>query len=294
MTTQAVEKAQPKPIDRLKAMLGADSVKRQFENALKENSGAFVASIIDLYNSDSYLQQCEPAAVIGECLKAATLDLPINKQLGFAWVVPYKVKGKMTPQFQLGYKGYKQLAIRTGQYRYLNDGAVYEGMSVERDALTGETKITGTPTSDKAIGYFAYMQLLNGFSQTVYMTKEEVIAHAKKYSKSYGFDSSAWKTDFDSMAVKTVVRRLISKYGIMSVQMQKAVEYDDEAYEASVQSEIDSNANKTVIDAEFTVVDGQEVNTSTGEVINADDPDNPASNEEQKEEQEEPKKGPGF
>lgn len=244
-----------KNVEKLKSVLSADSVREQFENALNENSGAFIASVIDLYGSDNYLQQCDPNAVVMECLKAATLKLPINKQLGFAYVVPYKG----TPQFQLGYKGYIQLAMRTGQYKYLNAGIVYEGMEVKKDILTGRVEFAGEPKSDKAIGYFAYMELLNGFSKTLYMTKEEVINHAKRYSKSYGNKSSAWATNFDEMAMKTTTRLLLSKYGILSTDMIAALTTDTvDDTETVVEREIEENANKEIIDVEYEVTDEKE------------------------------------
>src|SRR5690606_14139389 len=116
-----------RPIDRLKAILSAESVQEQFRNALQENAGAFVASVIDLYNTDANLRLCDPSKVVMEALKAASLKLPINRQLGFAWIVPYKDKsGEYIPTFQLGYKGYIQLALRTGAYRYINADVVYE------------------------------------------------------------------------------------------------------------------------------------------------------------------------
>ncbi len=145
-----------RPIDRLKAILNADSVKEQFENVLRENAGAFIASIIDLFNSDPQLQQCDPKRLVGEALKAASLKLPINKQLGFAWIVPYKdgKTGEVIPVFQLGYKGYIQLALRTGAYRYINADVVYEGELVRRDKLTGASSWTrrrSSPTRSSAI-----------------------------------------------------------------------------------------------------------------------------------------------
>ena len=257
-----------RPVEQLKAVLNVNSVKQQFENALAENAGPFIASIIDLYGSDSYLQQCNPNEVVMECLKAATLKLPINKQLGFAYVVPYKVKGKPTPQFQLGYKGYIQLAMRTGQYRYLNAGVIYEGCQIERDLLTGNITITGEPTSDKAIGYFAYMELLNGFSKTAYMTKAEIEAHAKKYSSSYSHSGSAWKTNFDDMAMKTMIRQLLSKYGYLSTDMISALTSDEETVDNRVMTEIEMEANSEVIDLEpgdYEVAQGGEPEQATME-----------------------------
>lgn len=265
----AVQTKDIKPVNKLKFILNAESVRQQFENALKENAGAFIASVIDLYGSDTYLQKCDPNAVVMEALKAATLKLPINRQLGFAYIVPYKTKGVMVPQFQLGYKGYIQLAMRTGQYKYLNAGIVYEGMKVKRDMLTGMVMFEGEPTSRKAIGYFAYMKLINGFEKVEYMTKDEVAAHAKRYSKSYGNDNSAWSSNFDEMALKTVIRRLLSKYGILSTDMVTALtsSHDEEDVESAVEQDIAENANGEIIDVEPTVVE------DTGEDVPGDSPE---------------------
>lgn len=217
-------KALVRPIDKLKNILAAQSVQEQFKAVLQENAGAFVASIIDLYNTDHTLQMCDPKNVVMEALKAASLKLPINKQLGFSWIVPYKNKeGQYVPTFQLGYKGYIQLCMRTGAYRYINADVVYEGELVKQDKLTGEIEIdTSKRTSDKKIGYFAFIETLNGFRKTLYMSIDEVTRHAQQYSKSYGNKNSVWTTDFDAMALKTCLRLLLSKYGIMSVEMQRA------------------------------------------------------------------------
>lgn len=244
---------------KLQETLNADSIKRQFQNSLNENAGAFVASIIDLYGSDTYLQQCDPNEVVMECLKAATLKLPINKQLGFAYVVPYRDKnGVQHPQFQVGYKGYNQLAMRTGQYRFLNSGVVCEGIKVRRNLLTGELAFEGEPTSDKAQGYFTYMELLNGFSKALYMTCAEVQAHAKRYSKGSGKNTSAWQTNFDEMAMKTTARLLLSKYGIMSTEMVTALTAEPEPTEDTVAAEIAASANGEIIDVEFTSDDSDQ------------------------------------
>lgn len=238
-------------IDKLKKVLKAPSVQEQFQNSLKENAGAFTASIIDLYNNDTYLQKCDPNKVVMEALKAATLKLPINKQLGFAYIVPYKRKGKQVPEFQLGYKGYIQLAMRTGQYKYLNVGIIYEGMHVVENILTGEIDITGEKEGDGVKGYFSYMELMNGFSKTIHMTKKEVQAHGKEYSPSYSYSSSAWKTNFDAMAQKTVLRKLLSKFGIMSTEMVSAFSSESSfSDESEVQEEIDNEANQDVIDVQ--------------------------------------------
>ena len=214
-----------RPIDKLKYILSTQSVQEQFKSVLAENSGAFVASIIDLYNTDKTLQLCDPKNVVMEALKAASLKLPINKQLGFAWIVPYRdgKTGQYIPAFQLGYKGYIQLCMRTGAYKYINADVVYEGELIKHDKLTGEIEIDPAQRkSDKKIGYFAFIETLNGFRKTLYMSVEEVTNHAQQYSKSFGHASSVWATDFDAMALKTCLRLLLSKYGIMSIEMQRA------------------------------------------------------------------------
>lgn len=240
-----------RPIDKLKSILAAQSVQEQFKAVLAENSGAFVASIIDLYNTDKTLQACDPKSVVMEALKAASLKLPINKQLGFAWIVPYKdgKTGQFIPTFQLGYKGYIQLCMRTGAYKYINADVVYEGELVKQDKLTGEIEIDPSKRiSDKKIGYFAFIETLNGFRKTLYMSVEEVTRHAQRYSKSYGKSNSPWASDFDSMALKTCLRLLLSKYGVMSIEMQKAYIEDTEAI-----TEDHNNHDDNVIEAEYTV-----------------------------------------
>lgn len=239
------------PVQKLKRVLSAESVQEQFKNALQDNAGIFTASLIDIYNNDNYLQRCDPNKVIMEALKAATLKLPINKNLGFAYIVPYG----NDPQFQIGYKGYIQLAMRTGQYKFVNADVVYEGELKAHNKLTGEIDLNGEATSDKVIGYFAYIETINGFKKTVYWTTEKVTAHAKRYSKSYNSKTSAWKTNFDEMALKTVLRNLLSHYGIMSVEMMSAFtsDVDERNVDAKVEDEINENANQDVIDIDLEI-----------------------------------------
>lgn len=228
-------------LSKLKAVLNNDTMQQNFRNILAENSGAFMASIIELYQSDSNLQMCDPNKVILEALKAATLKLPINKQLGFAYIIPY---GKMNPipTFQIGYKGYIQLAQRSGQYRYINADVVYEGERVTYNRVTGMLEITGEATSETPIGYFAYFQLLNGFEKCTYWTKEKVEAHAKRFSKAWIKQDSPWHTNFDAMALKTVIRNIISKYGVMSVEFANAVA-SDSSVDERIEAEVTENAN---------------------------------------------------
>ena len=235
----------PTPVDRLKMAIASPTVQEQFRNAMADNAPLFVASLIDLYAGDKYLQECQPSAVIMEALKAATLKLPINKSLGFAYVIAYKA----VPQFQIGYKGLLQLAMRTGQYRFINADKVYEGELMSQNKLTGEIVLNGIRKSDTIIGYFAYMETLNGFQKVVYWQKSDIEAHAKRFSMSYASKHSPWKTDFDAMAIKTVLKALLGKYGIMSVEMAQAFDKDqDEDPEAAVSRTVKAEANKDFID----------------------------------------------
>jgi recombination protein RecT len=249
-STPAVqEQKQLAPVARLKNIINAPTVQEQFKNAMAENSSLFVASIIDLYASDTYLQKCDPGLVVAECLKAATLKLPINKSLGFAYVVPYKG----VPQFQIGYRGFIQLAMRSGIYKIINADVVLEGELVGISKLTGEVDLSGEPKSDTVTGYFAHIETTNGFKKTLYMSKIQTEEHGKKYSASYGKDSSPWKKNPDQMGVKTVLRLLLGKYGQLSVEMATAIGSDEEEALSPVgQLEMDmkQHANKQLIDME--------------------------------------------
>jgi recombination protein RecT len=273
----------PKKVDVLKSMLNADSVQTQFKNALGKNAGTFVASVIDLYNGDSGLQECEPKQVVMEALKAAVLHLPINKALGYSYIIPFKNNKKQVneagkevwvkvtePVFQMGYRGFIQLAMRTGQYRTINADVVYEGELRTVNKLTGEIALDGEKKSDKIIGYFCYFELLNGYSKTLYMTVEQVATHAKRYSKGLRKDVTVesllsvanmpmsadsntvgWMGNFHGMAIKTVIRNLLGKYGYLSIEMQQAISNDFEG---------ESTAEKPSQEAKATlVIDDQDV-----------------------------------
>lgn len=260
-------------MDVLKSVMNADSVQQQFKNALGENSNSFIASVIDLYGGDASLQQCEPKAVVMEALKAAVLKLPIAKSLGFAYVIVFNNSVKddkgnwvkvATPTFVPGYKGFIQLAMRTGQYRYINADVVYEGELQKVNKLTGEVSFNGEKKSDKVVGYFAYFELLNGFSKTLYISLDDMCKHAKKYSptiknkkdvtveslkilanQSMSSGGVGWLGNFEDMALKTCVRNLLSKFGYLSVEMVNAIESD---HKSESFAENDSAPTPKVID----------------------------------------------
>lgn len=287
---------QSRPVDILKSMLKADSVQEQFTNALGKHRDAFIASVIDLYTSDKQLQTCKPQDIIAQALKAASMQLPISKALGFAYIVVYNNSVKVqdehgrdkwikvpTPTFIPGYKGYIQLAMRTGQYRYINADFVYEGELRQINRLTGEVALDGERKSDKIVGYFGYIELLNGFSKTLYMSVDDMAKYAKRYAPSLGKGTTVealiklanteqsgkqvgWLGNFNDMALKTVTRRLLSKYGYLSVEMQGAVA-DDIAVNEQRNDLLAENANS--VDFVEADVQFEEVDTDTGEVKTA-------------------------
>lgn len=265
----AVQPKQQDPMTLFKSVINASSVQLQFKNALGDHKDAFVASLIDLFTGDSYLQQCPAKLIIAEALRAATLHLPLNKALGFAYIVPFRGKDGLKPTFIPGYKGYIQLAMRTGQYRTINADVVYEGELRKVNKLSGEIAFDGEKKPNaKIVGYFCYFELLNGFSKTLYMTVEDMAKHAKRYSASIKSNTKiteesliekansssgngvGWDNNFNSMALKTVVRNLLSKYGYLSVEMQNAIGDDIDREPTDFRNEIisDSNANTQTLD----------------------------------------------
>ncbi|AWX21230.1 recombinase RecT [Bacillus subtilis subsp. subtilis] len=225
----------------MKGLLSSPAVMNRFEEVLGKRASQFTASILSLYNSENTLQKAEPMSVISSAMVAATLDLPVDKNLGYAWIVPYKGRA----QFQLGYKGYIQLALRTGQYKSINCIPVHEGELQKWNPLTEEIDIDFEKReSDSVIGYAAYFELLNGFRKTVYWTKAQVEKHKKKFSKS----DFGWGKDWDAMALKTVLKSMLSKWGILSVEMQKAVIEDNEERERI--DITDEMSEPEIIDAE--------------------------------------------
>ena len=212
--------------DRLKAMIKADDVKDRFQDILGERAPAFLTSVLSAVATNDNLKDCDPGSILTAALKAAVLDLPIDQNIGFAWIIPYKDHGIPKAQFQIGYRGFIQLAIRTNQYEAINTVEIYEGEEIKVDRLSGRVTLNGRRTGDTVIGYVAYFKLLGGLEKFLYMTVEEVEAHKVKFAKGYDRPDSAWKTNFNGMAKKTVLKNLLTHYGIMSVQMQKAFRED--------------------------------------------------------------------
>lgn len=220
-------------IPALKSLLATEAIRKQMKSLLGDKAGHFMMAIVGVVEGTPQLQDCEPQSIINSAIASATLDLPIEKNLGYAYIVPYKDKA----QFQMGYKGYIQLALRSGQYKYINSIEIKEGELENYNLLTGEFNFKfiediNQRLEAKTIGYASYIEFTNGFRNTLYMTKEQIENHAKKYSQSYGYDlskgysNSNWSKNFDSMALKTVLKLNLSKFGALSVSVQKALQID--------------------------------------------------------------------
>lgn len=214
----------------VKDFLKSDIVQKSIKDTLGAKAQQFTASVLALVGSDELLAIAEPNSLLSAALTAAALDLPINKNLGYAHIIGYKNndKGIVEAQFQMGAKGFKQLAQRTGQYLVINDTDVRLGEIKSRDRLSGTVEFEWCENDeDRAelpiIGYVSYFELLNGFKSTVYMSLEEVTKHGKRYSQSFKRRYGPWVDNFDAMALKTVTKRNLSANGPMSTELQKAL-----------------------------------------------------------------------
>lgn len=200
-----------------------ENVKNKFKELLGKRAPQFITSVLQVINSSKLLANASPESVFNSAAMAATLDLPINQNLGFAWIVPYKGQA----QFQMGWKGFVQLAQRTGQYHRINVTEVYanqfKGFNQLTEELDCDFKTEGT---GEVVGYVAYFRTVTGFEKTVYWSKLKVNAHAMKYSQAYksGTGMTPWKDadQFHEMAKKTVLKNALSKWGILSIELQHA------------------------------------------------------------------------
>lgn len=198
----------------LKNLMNSDGVKSKFTEVLKDKTSEYMDSIINLVNGDEYLRECEPISIVDACMIAASLDLPIHKSLEYIWIVPYKKKAN----FQLGYKGYIQLSHRTGEYKAINVIEVYEGQLKSWNPLAEEFVIdVASKKSDAVIGYAGYFEMITGFRKSVYWSKENMDDYKNNFSKL----DTRWNSDYKAMAKKIVIRNMLSKWGVLSSEMQK-------------------------------------------------------------------------
>jgi len=206
--------------------LETPAVKSRINDLLGKKAPQFASSVIAISNLPG-LADCEPMSVIGSAITAATLDLPINQSLGFAHIVPYNNRTGKRAQFQIGYKGFIQLALRSGQYLRLNDCVIPNGGLKSYNELTGELDVDFDAAGDgDPDGYAFYFKLVNGFEKTVFWSFNKTKEHARRYSQAYRKGYGPWKDDFDAMGLKTVIKNTLSKYGILSVELQRAIESD--------------------------------------------------------------------
>lgn len=266
------------------AYLTNDAVKAQISKIVGGKDGArFITSVISAVQNNPQLQECTNQSILSAALLGESLKLSPSPQLGHFYMVPFNNNREhcKEAQFQLGYKGYVQLALRSGQYRKLNVLAIKEGELVRYDPLNEEIEVNliqdeevreSTPTA----GYYAMFEYINGFRKTMYWSKEKMVEHAKKYSNGYrkdlqnGTSYTFWSKDFDGMAYKTMLRQLISKWGIMSIELQQAIDGD-----MAVIHE-DGTRNYVEIDTEMHTPAADEI------------PEAAAANEEPKQAKEEP------
>ena len=213
------------------ALMRLDYTQKYLQDVLGEKAQSFVTSLTEIVSNDKMLQGCDPNTIMFAGITAASMNLPLNKNLGRAYVIPYNNRNGKVAEFQVGYKGFIELAQRTNQFARINATDVREGEYKGVNRLTGDINFEwdDTPERDgkKIIGYVAYFRLINGFSKSMYMTVDEVNKHALRYSQTYRNEkakaTSKWTTDFDAMAKKTVLKLLLSKWAPLSLDMEKAV-----------------------------------------------------------------------
>lgn len=205
----------------VRGIFEGETAKRKFQEILGQKAPGFITSVLQIVSSDQNLIQADPMSVYYAAATAATLDLPVNQNLGFTWIIGYSGKA----QFQIGYKGFIQLALRTGQYRRINSLPVYQNQFKSWNNLTEELDADFSIDGEgEVIGYCGYFKLINGFEKTSFWSKKKVLDHAKRFSKA--FNRGPWQTDFDTMASKTVLKNMLAKYGILSIELQKALIVD--------------------------------------------------------------------
>ena len=236
------------------AYLTADAVKEQINKVVGSKNGTrFISSIVSAVNNNKELQTCSNASILSAALLGESLNLSPSPQLGQYYLVPFNNKDGKVAQFQLGYKGYIQLAIRSGQYKKINVLAIKEGELVRYDSLNEEIEVNLIEDEEErekvpTIGYYAIFEYTNGFKKAMYWSKAKMEAHAIKYSAGYAADKrkgnqyTFWSKDFDGMAYKTMLRQLISKWGIMSIDLVTAIDSD--------MAVINSDGSKSYVEAE--------------------------------------------
>ena len=253
-------------LPQLKNMLNAPSVKAKFEEMLGKRAPQFLTSITSVVSNNALLQKADASSIVMGAAIAASMDLPLNPNLGYAALVPFNSKDGCFAQFQIMVKGWTDLFLRSGQCQSLINEVVYEGQLVSKNKFTGEYMFDeSAKTSDKIIGVMAYFRLTNGFEKTEYMTIEEVKAHAQKFSQSYRRGAGIWKEHFEEMAKKTCLKRLLTKWAPKSLEMNMLQTFDQSVVKGDIHHLEEAEAqypdnNNSTQDAEGEYVDIEEVN----------------------------------
>lgn len=242
-----------------RAYMRQDAVKNYVNNMLNnpKESTKFIASIVTAVNNNAQLAECAKSTILSAALLGHSLNLSPSASLGQYFIVPFddRRKGCKVAQFQLGYKGFIQLAIRSGQYKNINVISVKEGELIAYNPFNDEVELKPITNYEerkkaKTVGYYAFFELVNGFRKSIYWSKEQMLEHAKKYSAGYqadlkkGTSYTFWAKDFDAMAYKTLLRQLISKWGIMSIEMEKGYVGDQAVINADGSSDYVDNATR--------------------------------------------------
>lgn len=236
VTNNAPAKKEQTPLQKISTLMNGEEAKKKFGEILGSRAPQFITSVMTAVSSNPLLSNATSTSVYGAALMAAAVDLPVVNSLGFSYIVPFNSKKKdpqtgkdvyiNEAQYQIGAKGFIQLAMRSGQYLAITVNEVYDGELEVKNRFT-EEYLFHERKSDKVVGYLAYFKLVNGMEKFLYMSNEELMKHAGQYSQTFKkFGTGLWKDNFDAMAKKTVIKRLLNKFGILSIDMQNAVLFD--------------------------------------------------------------------
>jgi len=251
----------------LKNFLENPAIVDKMHKVLGNNPQSFITTVLQIVSSNDLLSNATPASVYGAALTAATMKLPINPNLGFAYIVPYNNRkaGKQEAQFQIGWKGFVQLAQRSGEFESVNTTEIYENQFEGFDYITGDIKIKHEAPKGRVVGFLAYFSLKNGFKKTLYMSLEDVKKHATKYSQSYKKGFGVWADGddgFNSMAKKTVLKLLLGRFAPLSIEMQTAIQSDQAVVEDVNEFDYIDNDHEpaSVEDRKAAVIENQKEN----------------------------------
>lgn len=273
MTNQNQQVQAPVKPKTLRELFNNPIIKTKIEQLVGKNSATFATSVMQIANSNTMLRTADPTSIFNAACMAATLNLPLQNGLGFAYIVPFKnnKERKVEAQFQIGYKGFIQLAQRSGQFKRLVALPVYKKQLIKKDFINGfEFDWEQEPEKDEnPIGYYAYFKLVNDFSAELYMSHDDIVKHAQRYSQTFKKGFGVWHDNFEAMALKTVIKLLLSKQAPLSVEMQQAVLADQSVVKDVENQEF--NYTDNIQNAEFVaVVDDETFNNCKQSIINGE------------------------